>query len=308
MADADSNDQQHFSRDLAEEEKEFKDGFKKILKKKTTIPRSYSEDVGSHDTHADQYVKETIEDEPLTANIPAHLLPSSIEDPKHVVFGGEDKDSSLRKNHTISGALEEIASHKDELYPHFHHVMSRHRPKTGSQDRKKHRKISETATLPTIPDEHHQEHPEPNKDAETESELEDDTEPPKKSFFTVGDSETEEEPHHRQDSFHKKHKRKHKPHSKKKSSHSHFTEDELKSRRAKGSEVAMYETYPDLDHMDDDEDLDVKDLEDMSHHRFDDVHAKKMVRGKKSHADMKISGKKSCLFSFNFHVLAHCAF
>ena len=60
----------------------FKDGFKKILKKKT---------VGSHDTHADQYVKETIEDEPLTANIPAHLLPSSIEDPKHVVFGGEDK-------------------------------------------------------------------------------------------------------------------------------------------------------------------------------------------------------------------------
>ena len=45
----------------------------------------------------------------------------------------------------------------------------------GSQDRKKHRKISETATLPTIPDEHHQEHPEPNKDAETESELEDDT-------------------------------------------------------------------------------------------------------------------------------------
>ena len=89
--DADSNDQQHFGRDLAEEEKEFKDGFKKILKKKTTIPRSYSEDVGSHDTHADQYVKETIEDEPLTANIPAHLLPSSIEDPKHVVFGGEDK-------------------------------------------------------------------------------------------------------------------------------------------------------------------------------------------------------------------------
>ena len=61
------------------------------MKKKTTIPRSYSEDVGSHDTHADQYVKETIEDEPLTANIPAHLLPSSIEDPKHVVFGGEDK-------------------------------------------------------------------------------------------------------------------------------------------------------------------------------------------------------------------------
>ena len=58
----------------------------------------------------------------------------------------------------------------------------------------------------------------------------------------------------------------------------------------------MYETYPDLDHMDDDEDLDVKDLEDMSHHRFDDVHAKKMVRGKKSHADMKISGKNNAYF------------
>ena len=44
----------------------------------------------------------------------------------------------------------------------------------GSQDRKKHRKISETAALPTIPDEQHQEHPEPHKDAETESELEED--------------------------------------------------------------------------------------------------------------------------------------
>ena len=71
--------------------------------------------------------------------------------------------------------MEEVASHKDELYPHLHHVMSQHCPKTGSQEPKKHQKISETATLPTIPDEHHQEHPEPNKDAETESELEDDT-------------------------------------------------------------------------------------------------------------------------------------
>ena len=44
----------------------------------------------------------------------------------------------------------------------------------GSQDRKKHRKISETAVLPTIPDEQHQEPPEPHKDAETESELEED--------------------------------------------------------------------------------------------------------------------------------------
>ena len=68
----------------------------------------------------------------------------------------------------------------------------------GSQDRKKHRKISETATLPTIPDEHHQEHPEPNKDAETESELEDDTVSSFKTktlknnfteFFFVGTSE-----------------------------------------------------------------------------------------------------------------------
>ena len=62
----------------------------------------------------------------------------------------------------------------------------------------------------------------------------------------------------------------------------------------------MYETYPDLDHMDDDEDLDVKDLEDMSHHRFDDVHAKTMVRGKKSHADMKISGKNNAYFHLIF--------
>ena len=55
----------------------------------------------------------------------------------------------------------------------------------------------------------------------------------------------------------------------------------------------MIESYPDIEHMDGDEDLDVRDLEDISHHRFDDVHAKKMVRGKKSHADMKISGKNA---------------
>ena len=57
----------------------------------------------------------------------------------------------------------------------------------------------------------------------------------------------------------------------------------------------MIESYPDIEHMDD-EDLDVRDLEDISHHRFDDVHAKKMVRGKKSHADMKISGKITLIF------------
>ena len=55
----------------------------------------------------------------------------------------------------------------------------------GSQDRKKHRKISETAVLPTIPDEQHQEPPEPHKDAETESELEDDTVSHSKSFEKV---------------------------------------------------------------------------------------------------------------------------
>ena len=54
----------------------------------------------------------------------------------------------------------------------FQHILSNFF--SGSQDRKKHRKISETAVLPTIPDEQNQEPPEPHKDAETESELEED--------------------------------------------------------------------------------------------------------------------------------------
>ena len=65
----------------------------------------------------------------------------------------------------------------------------------------------------------------------------------------------------------------------------------------------MIESYPDIEHMDDDEDLDVRDLEDISHHRFDDVHAKKMVRGKKSHADMKISGKKTAFFILCYYII-----
>ena len=97
--------------------------------------------------------------------------------------------------------MEEITSHTDELYPHFHHVMSRHRPKipAGAPDHriKKHRKVTDEAIkLPTIPDDQNVPVPAEHKEFEAAAESED--EPPK-ILFSVGhmDSETEEEPHHK---------------------------------------------------------------------------------------------------------------
>merc|ERR1712088_853728 len=50
------------------------------------------------------------------------------EDDKRVAFGDEKKDEGIRKNNSFSGALTDVIGHSDEAYPHYHHVISRHRP------------------------------------------------------------------------------------------------------------------------------------------------------------------------------------
>jgi len=46
---------------------------------------------------------------------------------KHVAFG-DDKNDGIRKNQTFAGSLSDVIGHSDETYPHYHHVISRHRP------------------------------------------------------------------------------------------------------------------------------------------------------------------------------------
>ena len=36
--------------------------------------------------------------------------------------------SGIRKNQTFAGSLSDVIGHSDETYPHYHHVISRHRP------------------------------------------------------------------------------------------------------------------------------------------------------------------------------------
>merc|ERR1739842_281239 len=69
------------------------------------------------------------------------------EDDKRVAFGDEKKDEGIRKNNSFSGALTDVIGHSDEAYPHYHHVISRHRPSRS-------RKVIDKgeSKLPTIPD------------------------------------------------------------------------------------------------------------------------------------------------------------
>eukprot|EP00093_Oithona_nana_P004605 04605.XXX_187083_184317_1 [CDS] Oithona nana genome sequencing. len=84
----------------------------------------------------------------------------TIEGAKHVAFSEEDEDQAhvdsagIRKAQTFSGSLSDAQRHKTESYPHYHHVMSRHRPKAPSDGRKRSKK-SESDKLPTITDEDH---------------------------------------------------------------------------------------------------------------------------------------------------------
>ena len=78
-----------------------------------------------------------------------------------------------------------------------------------------------------------------------------------------------------------KKKRKHK-------SSGHFTEEELNMRRARGSELTM-DIYPNIET---DEDLEDRDLEDITHNRYDQVPgvARHKIQKTKS-SNLFISGK-----------------
>ena len=129
--------------------------------------------------------------------------------------------------------------------------MSRHRPKAPSDGRKRSKK-SESDKLPTITDEDH------FVSIPTESE----TEGSKPKMFSVGHSDSETEAEQKEGSGIKQKSRK-----KRKHKSSNFTEEELKLRRARGSELTM-DIYPDIEN---DEELEGRDLEDMTHHRYDQV-------------------------------------
>ena len=123
--------------------------------------------------------------------------------------------------------------------------MSRHRPK-GSRERSKKSESEKPEKLPTITDEDNFESvPTDHEDSK-----------PSKMFSVGVQSGTESEAEQKnQDMKKSKKKRKHKS--------SNFTEEELKLRRARGSELTM-DIYPDIEN---DEELEGKDLEEMTHHR-----------------------------------------
>ena len=166
---------------------------------------------------------------------------------------------AIRKNQTFAGSLSEVRGHSDEAYPHVHHVMSRHRPHRP-------RKVIQperVEKMPTIQDDSqlHQDHHHQDEGHSTADENK-----PLAKMFSVGVEEShDEEGHEDQDKRAKKRKKKH--HHK-----SHFSADELNLRRAKGSELAM-DKHEAVFRMDDSiEDIDARDLEDLSHHRFDHMH------------------------------------
>jgi solute carrier family 4 anion exchanger 2 len=211
----------------------------------------------------------------------------------------------MRNNNSFAGSLDEISSHKEEAYPHNHHVMSRHRPRHHGHHERKFRKISDPADkLPTIEDEEHHEevettfrmrtvteHSEVAFDHEfsapCEAEPEEDREG--KVLFSVGhagsDEETEIEANAAAASTmeHKKHRKKHHRHHHHRKL-SNFSKDELEMRRARGSELAM-DIYPDVITDDDDYgELASRDLEDLSHHRFDEMpgYARHMISSRRN--------------------------
>ena len=126
--------------------------------------------------------------------------------------------------------------------------MSRHRPKAPSEGRKRSKK-SESDKLPTIMDDDHLEA------VQTQSETEG-----RPKMFSVGHSDTETEAEQKDQAGTKQKSRK-----KRKHKSSNFTEEELKLRRARGSELTM-DIYPDIEN---DEELEGRDLEDMTHLRSD---------------------------------------
>ena len=63
-------------------------------------------------------------------------------------------DLSMRRTNTASGSLENLKSHNEELYPHYHLVMSRRRLSVDKEKPRKGKVITNEAftALPTIRD------------------------------------------------------------------------------------------------------------------------------------------------------------
>ena len=130
--------------------------------------------------------------------------------------------SGIRKNLTFSGSLSEVKGHNDEAYPHYHHVISRHRPHRTRKS-SENRKISDKAgKMPTIPDRDDDEFPylqevtSPSEDEnadEKKKHLSDDDEPKSKKLFTIGHGESETEMEMRQMAKKSSQKKRRKHHS-----------------------------------------------------------------------------------------------
>ena len=100
----------------------------------------------------------------------------------------------IRKNQTFAGSLSDVIGHSEETYPHYHHVLSRHRP---SRTRKV---IDKTESkLPT----HHESENEKTgghdnvayEESEQDNSEKKDEEKPvaKKPLFTLGQGPSETE-------------------------------------------------------------------------------------------------------------------
>ena len=60
----------------------------------------------------------------------------------------------MRRASTASGSLDNLKSHNELLYPHYHHVMSRRRASIDKEKSRKAKSIVENViALPTIKDE-----------------------------------------------------------------------------------------------------------------------------------------------------------
>ena len=254
-----------------------------------------------------------------------------------------DLDHSIRRTSLSSASLDALQGHNEESYPHYHLVMSRHRP-SGShsdqllQQQQKHRKgkgVTEgIRAMPTIqdvdddvlasalpaaedPELESEEAPEqflsrrsvspstrteeskegsPEKmvseqdhDADVEGEQQDQV-----TFF-LGQPTDEElfEEKKRIMEYHPAHRVKKKKRRKTRKKSSRFSEDELKMRSSKGSELSSVQAAaaPPTD-QEEAVMLESKDLEDISHHRFDHLQglSRHKIRKASAHHLVTITG------------------
>lgn len=211
--------------------------------------------------------------------------------------------SPMRRTSTTVGSLENLNNgHNQESYPHVHHVMSRRRPSmtTSNEKEKQPRKprvIPEgIASLPTIEDVEEtkparkksltpvkqdsrirtisvtsKESPEKSLDVTQEAEDADEEEPEdnEQVTFTLGLQTDEEVMQERQRILDHAAKTRKKKKKRTKRRSSKFSEDELKMRSFRGSELSV-NVSPSLP-TDKEEAmmLERKDLDDITHHRFD---------------------------------------